>query len=339
MKPKFQTDKTFRQCVGIDVSKETLTVCLCMLSWGTPAQCTESIDFANSKTGFNQLIKWARKEAEKAHPIAFVMEPTGSYYEELAFHLHKLSFPVYVVPTGRVHAFFKSEGFKTKTDKVDARGLALMGCCKQNLTPWNPPSPIYKELRQLTRLGIQMKNMHTMAGNIHEGLSHQHAPSSEAMKQIRTLLKSLEDKIDKNLQSIIELAKHSEEISEKLTYIESIKGIGFLTAITILAETDGFSNIFNRSQLASFAGLDVVARESGSSSPARHISKKGNTHIRRIVFNCALSAIRYNPQMTALYTRISQHRPSMVARTAVMRKLLLLSYTLCKNKTTYDHTK
>ncbi|WP_289191539.1 hypothetical protein [Bacteroides acidifaciens] len=63
MKSKFPADRYFRQCVGIDVSKNKFTVCMCMLSWGCPAQFTESIEFANTKTGFNQLVKWARREA------------------------------------------------------------------------------------------------------------------------------------------------------------------------------------------------------------------------------------------------------------------------------------
>ncbi len=72
------------------------------------------------------------------------------------------------------------------------------------------------------------------------------------------------------------------------------------------------------------------------STPARHISKVGNTHLRRIVYLCSLSAAVYNPQMRALYSRISQRNPSKVARVAVMRKLLLLAYTLCKTKQLYD---
>ena len=132
MKSKFPTDRYFRQCVGIDVSKSKFTACLCMLSWGCPAQFTESIEFANTKTGFNQLVKWARREAEKGKPILFLMEPTGTYYEDLAYHLHKLSFTVYVIPSCRVHAFFKEEGIKTKTDSVDAYGLAR----------WEAASPI-----------------------------------------------------------------------------------------------------------------------------------------------------------------------------------------------------
>ncbi|WP_438590616.1 IS110 family transposase [Duncaniella muris] len=336
MKSKFPTDRYFRQCVGIDVSKSKFTACLCMLSWGCPAQFTESIEFANTKTGFNQLVKWARREAEKGKPILFLMEPTGTYYEDLAYHLHKLSFTVYVIPSGRVHAFFKEEGIKTKTDSVDAYGLALMGGCKPYLKEWNPPCPAYRELRQLTRLQVHFKDIRTMLTNHKEALSHQYAPCPIALKQIDAMIKSVDLRIGRNQAAIEELAGNNPEIKEKLDYIQSIKGLGFMAAITILAETDGFANISSRSQLASFAGLDVVAKDSGKSTPARHISKVGNTHLRRIVYLCSLSAAVYNPQMRALYSRISQRNPSKVARVAVMRKLLLLAYTLCKTKQLYD---
>lgn len=339
MKSQFPTDRYFRQCVGIDVSKDKFTACLCMLSWGCPAQFTDSINFANNKTGFNQLVKWARKESEKTHPILFLMEPTGSYYEDLAYHLHKLSFTVYVVPSGRVHAFFKGEGIKTKTDAVDAHGLALMGCCKPHMKTWSAPDPAYRELRQLTRLSVQFKDIRTILINQKEALSHQYNPSTLAVKQLNALIKSVNLRIDKNQLLIEELVGKSSEIKEKVYYLQSIKGLGFLTSVTILAETNGFRNITNRKQLASFAGLDVVAKDSGNSTPARHISKTGNTHLRRILYLCSLSAASYNPQMRALYFRISLCKPSRVARVAVMRKLLLLAYTLCKKKEYYDPEK
>ena len=41
--------------------------------------CTKSIDFANTKSGFNQMVRWSRKEAVKSHPLTNLMEPTGFY--------------------------------------------------------------------------------------------------------------------------------------------------------------------------------------------------------------------------------------------------------------------
>jgi len=178
-----------------------------------------------------------------------------------------------------------------------------------------------------------------MLVNQKEALTHQYEPSAGVIRQVDALIKSVDLRIENNLASIKEIADTNPEIQEKSDHIQSIKGLGFMAAMTILAETDGFANISSRSQLASFAGLDVVARDSGKSTPARHVSKAGNTHLHRVVYLCSLSAAQYNPQMKGLYSRISQRRPSKVARVAVMRKLLLLAYTLCKTKTFYDPAK
>jgi len=307
-----------------------------MLSWGNQPQRTSSIDFPNNRTGFNQLVKWARKEAEKGQPILFLMEPTGTYYEDLAHHLNKIKLKVYVISASRVKAFFKEEGIKTKTDAVDAYGLALMGCSKPHLPEWKPPCPAYRELRQLTRLNVHFTNMQTMTTNYLEALSHQFMPSSEVMAQVKESIRHLGKAIARTEETIASLVEKTPEIKEKVHYIESIKGIGFLTAVTILAETCGFANISSRRQLASFAGLDIVARDSGTSMPARHISKVGNTYLRRILYMCALAASSCNPQMKNLYARISERRPKKVACVAIMRKLLLLAFTLCKTKQFYD---
>jgi len=47
-----------------------------------------------------------------------------------------------------------------------------------------------------------------------------------------------------------------------------------------VGETLGFESIVNAKQLASYAGYDVVLRESGNFKGKTRISKKGNSHIR-----------------------------------------------------------
>lgn len=312
---------------------------MCMMQWGDRAVFSESIDFSNTKTGFNQLVKWARREALKEYPILFLMEPTGTYYEDLANHLNKLSFTIYVVQPKRVHAFFKEEGIRTKTDAIDAWGLSLMGSSKPHLKPWSPPSPGYKELRSLTRFGADLTKLRTQLISHRESVSHSYEPSRLVLKEIDSLLRSVERKIQNNLDNIKEAMIQYPEIREQVQYVESIKGIGTLTAVTIIAETEGFTQMNSRKQVASFAGLDVVARDSGTSNPKRHISKAGNVHIRRALYMCTLTATIHNPQMRAMYARLALQKSSRVARTAIMRKLLTLSYTLCKNKKMYDPQK
>lgn len=91
----------------------------------------------------------------------------------------------------------------------------------------------------------------------------------------------------------------------------TIKGIGYLTVVAIIAETNGFNFITNRKQLASFAGLDVITSQSGNDDPKHVISKKGNTHIRRALYWPGISASRFNPQMKDMYGRICKRNPKV----------------------------
>lgn len=336
MKPSFPVDRYFRQCVGIDVSKNKFTACLCMYGCGCADDSSVPVDFNNNKTGFNQLVKWARRESIKEKPIYFLMEPTGTYYEDLAAHLAKLSFTVFIIPGNRVKAFFKEIGIKTKTDGVDAYGLAFMGASKPYLKPWTPPSPTYKNLRQLTRMHAQFQDVATILKNQREALRHSYEPSHEALKQLDSLIRSTKNKLEDNIATIKSLISSDKEIAENIAYISTIKGIGELTAAVLVAETNGFKMFNNRKQVASFAGLDVVARDSGTINPPRRISKQGNTYIRKALFMCAMSASFRNPHMSKFYMRLIGKKNSGVAYTAIMRKLLLLAFTLCKNKKLYD---
>lgn len=75
MQPGFKITSYFRQCVGVDVAKSTFMACLSMLD--DMGCSTPSFEFDNDKHGFNQFVKWVRKEMLKEYPICFVMEPTG----------------------------------------------------------------------------------------------------------------------------------------------------------------------------------------------------------------------------------------------------------------------
>ena len=81
-------------------------------------------------------------------------------------------------------------------------------------------------------------------------------------------------------------------VKEKVQNICQIKGVGLLTLAAVLAEINGFELFRNYKQLVSFAGFDVVERESGMSTGNTKISKKGNGHLRRAMFMPAFTAVR-----------------------------------------------
>ncbi len=98
------------------------------------------------------------------------------------------------------------------------------------------------------------------------------------------------------------------------------------------------SPIRNKRQLVSYAGYDVIQKDSGTSVHARpRISKRGNRHIRKAMHMPALSSIRSCEQHKEVFKRIvAKSAIKMKAVVAVQRKLLILIYTLWKNNSEYD---
>lgn len=334
MQLRFKPTVYFRQCVGIDIAKSTFMACLSMLD--AEGCSTSPIEFTNDRHGFNQFVRWTRKESLKGYPLCFVMEPTGVYYEALAMHLTKLGMTVHVVPANRVRDFAKYEGYKTKTDKIDAYILSMLGCENRKLKNWAAPDEQFASIRSLCRLRTSLVKHCTMLKNRLGALT---VSSFSDKKTVRICSAALDD-IDKNIYKaeteIRNLIDKSEQFKEAVRLSTTIPGIGQTTASAILAEVGCFANFNNHRQVVSFAGLDVVARQSGPQDPKRHISKKGNSTIRSMLYICAMSAIRFNPKMREFYDRIKKSNPSgKVALVAVMRKLLILMYSVCKSKKPY----
>lgn len=335
-------DVYFRQCVGIDVSKDKFTASLYMYDRaGDVGCCTKSIDFANTKSGFNQMVRWSRREAVKERPLTYLMEPTGVYYEHLAYHLHKIGQTVYVVLPNKARKFCEAEGIKTKTDAMDARCLALLGCVSRRLKPWSPPAPIYRELRQMTRFHADLCEVRTSVANRMEALDHMEGMVRSVHKNCERLLQEIDMLMEKNNKAIMEKVAEDRELQDKVRRIAKVKGLREPTIVCVIAETEGFHYIENRKQIVGYAGLDVKARQSGKEDPRHCISKKGNAHIRAALYMPALVAVRYNRQIKAAYGRICQRHPNgkMIGVTAAMRRLLLLIYTLWKNGEEYDETR
>lgn len=326
-----------RRSVGIDVAKATFTACICTSYNTCKVQISEVVQFDNSKRGFNQLLKWVRKNKVALQEVVFVMEATGVYYEPLAYHLHKLGVQVAVVLPNKVKHYAKSLNVKSKTDAVDARLIAQMGA-ERSLELWEPPQDIFRQLRAATRLYADLKMQRTEFSNRLHHLQAGYSPSDFVVRSTKQLLAKVDSEIKKCEAEIKRLVAQEDWLEQKVERLLTIKGIGLMSICIVLGETQGFKLITNGKQLASYAGYDVVERQSGSSVKGHtKISKKGNSRIRAALFFPALVASRYNPHFKEVYQRINQGKTSkLVGATALQRKMLLLLYTLWKNNTTYE---
>ena len=71
------------------------------------------------------------------------------------------------------------------------------------------------------------------------------------------------------------LINETNDLKHRIKHLESISGISFVSAATVVGETLGFTGFTNAKQLTSYAGFDVVLKESGAYKGKTRISKKG----------------------------------------------------------------
>lgn len=320
-----------KQCVGIDISKLSFSACVAQIDVEQEVRRSEVREFANTKKGFNQLVKWASKQIDQSVPIVYLMEATGVYYESLAYHLEKINKCVHVVLPNKAKHYLSSLNWKTKTDRVDARGLAQFGV-ERKFSAWHPPREVYRRLKAVTRHRTSLQEIKVGLMNRLSASQSSEVSDKMIVRSIKKMIGALEQQVDKCEQEVKLIIKSDAPLEGKMKKLMSITGVGLVSAAVVVGETGGFELFRSIKQLISFAGLDVVQRQSGTSLQGKsRISKKGNSHIRRVLYFPALSAVQHN----ALFKRIYQghllnDKKKKVALVAIQRKLLALLYTLWK---------
>lgn len=326
-----------KQSIGIDISKSTFTACLCQQSDDGKLTFSKVLDFGNDSKGFNQLLRWVKGLIVSDSELVFLMEATGIYYENLAYHLHKIKKNVHVVLPNTSKHYFSSLNVKTKTDAVDAKILSQFGVERVHKL-WSPPPSTLLQLRNLNRYYVQLQEQKTAIGNIKHSKDCSHDIQIFITKSNKKLISEIDKEIEKCVKEIKKIIEDDKVLKEQVRKVLTIKGVGLITVATIIAETMGFDQFHSSKQLVSYSGYDIVQRESGTSIKGKtRISKKGNRYIRNALYFPAMVACRYNETLKETYKRINKNSKAskMIGQVAVQRKLLVLIYTLWKNNTEF----
>lgn len=327
-----------KQCVGIDVSKDSLEVCFSQMDGNQQVYCKATKRFANRLGGWKALESWIKRFSTPGVQLWLVMEATGVYYESVAYYLTSQQYQVSVLLPNKSKSYMKSLNLKTKTDAAEAKALAQLGL-ERKMKLWQGYSIIMLTIKRLCREREALQEHIVAASNQLHAHKYEHQPDKKTLQRAATHLKFLQKQITEIDRQIGHTLEQDVDLQEKIEKVCTIKGVGLLTAVTIVSETNGFELIENKAQLVSYAGYDVVERQSGTSINGKtRISKKGNAHIRRALHYPALSAARYEPKLAELYQRVVERNPKakMIALVAVQRKILVLIYTLFKNNVSYD---
>lgn len=300
--------------VGIDVSLDKLDVHI--LPSG------EHLQVPNDDQGHEHL----RERLQLLAPELIVMEATGGYERGLLRSLATAQLRVVRVNARRVRDFAKSLGLLAKSDRIDARVLALFA---ERIRP---------ELRELPT--VEVEQLGAMAARRRQLVEMRVAEKNRLGQCVRTLRPAIEQHIDYLDHQSEQLEKEMDALigrtmKEQQKLLRSVPGVGPVLSRTLLGEFPELGTL-SRQKIAALAGVAPHLHDSGKLRGTRHIWG-GRAHVRAVLYMATVTAVQHNPVIRAFYKRlIATGKPSKVALVAAMRKLLLILNSMLKSHSAWN---
>ena len=264
------------------------------------------------------------------------MEATGRHSLGVALALHDGGHVVSVVNPAQIRDFARTKLGRNKTDKVDAALIReYAGLFKPG--PWAPPSTAMRRLCELQtiRAGI-VSNRAEWQNRIGSGLADGTATrlAAATIEHFTSQLKAID-------KAIAETIDQDAELRGRRDLLLSVVGVGEAAGRLLLTEMPEPGVLRRSGEMVAYAGLNPSHHRSGTSidRPTR-ISKIGNATLRASLYMPALSAMRFNPAVKALVTRLKSAgrlKPKQIV-VAAMRQALVICFGVLKTGEPFDPT-
>lgn len=382
--------------VGIDVSKDSFCAC----AMDRDKDILFEGQFSMDKEGFVAFIN--KLSVFKKEDILTGCESSGCYHINLFSFLTEYGFNCCIINPLLISSFMKMSLRKTKTDKKDARTIALFLFMFHESISEN--HIISSELKDLIREREHIAQEIARVKNDMEKLLFVTFPELEKKVNINSISilglisrfpsafrirkasrqdikKAMENdrgrKVEISEKEIIELARNSvasfhpgkelilsqkaslliflmekmreieemlKEIFEKSEFkgdidiLTSIRGVGETTAMHLLCEVGDIKRFSSCRKLIAYAGLDPEVYQSGRFEGKSKLSKRGNRHIRRVIWIMTLMVIRFNEVFRAYFTRRrDEGLPFKKAVIATAHKLIRVIYSMLIHKRYFSY--
>jgi transposase len=154
-------------------------------------------------------------------------------------------------------------------------------------------------------------------------------------KKIDLVLAKIKAFVDKN---------KSESFVQQIEYLDSINGVGFLSAVTLMCEIGDFAAFSKPKQLFAYFGIDPSVSESGKFKGTENkMSKRGTRIGRRVLYAIALASVRVKRNGVAInlvlheyYQKKKESKPKKVALGAIMHKVSNIIFAVLRDSKTYE---
>lgn len=300
--------------VGIDVSSSSLDVAV------LPHQ--EMYDVANDQQGVARLVD----RLKNCDIELIVIEATGGYEIRVATELDDAGLPVVVVNPRQVRDFARAAGVLEKTDRIDAQILARFA---RDMRPEKRPIPS-KNARLLQELLTRREQLAKMRTSEQTRLKQARSPEVE--QTVRKMLDFVEEQLCDLEAQIDEALKASDVSRTRERILKSTPGVGPVVSRTLLIDLPELG-LLNRREIAKLVGVAPINRDSGQFRGRRMI-RGGRSRVRSKLYMAVLVGIRHNQIIKDFYNHLlAQGKPTKVALTACMRKLLSILNTMIATET------
>lgn len=381
--------------VGVDISKSSFSSCAIDENENTIFAQSFSMD----SQGFQQFQELLSQFEPSSVYIA--CEASGCYHVNLVAFLATFDYHCFVLNPILVSNFSKLKLRKAKTDRIDARTIALfLAAFHDKLSPFSLSSDIRELVRERERIVCEINRIRneieklvvvtfpelerstsvfsTSILALLERFPSARAVRAASIEEIERVLSSSKGKgrnIGLTAQQIKEMADHSiashwphrevvlvykirelkfyrellkdvekrfeqacEEIGkQEIEILTSMDGVGKTTAMHFMAEIGEIDRFSNAKKLIAYTGLDPSVKESGRYKSKSRITKRGNRHLRRVIWLMAVSVVKWNEYFRAYFLRrIEEGLPYKKAILAVAHKLIRVIFAMLKKKERFN---
>ncbi|KGJ88222.1 hypothetical protein ND16A_2525 [Thalassotalea sp. ND16A] len=280
----------------------------------------------------------AQKLVQANYKGKVICESTGHYHLKLVSIFSKYELNLIVINPLLSSKHSKANIRKVKTDPADAETLATMCITEKNLpnpTTLDDSNILIRlkigQLSSLEKFIQRLQSSVNMYLSTYEGLEFKESDVQQELAETLGKLKKIKKRMIGELERLIcTLAENEKVISE----IQEIPGVSEITA-SLISQFD--TGVKNANSWVAYVGYDVSIRQSGTWKGKGKLTKRGNSYLRKRLFNAAWGAMQHDDHFRAYYEQLRNNGRSYIAALCILaKKILRIAYQIMVNHKKYD---
>ena len=322
--------------IGIDISNQTLDVCIL-----SKDNIISQMQIKNQMTFIRKWLIELKKKGINEKNSYVCAEHTGRYGDHLRLILEDLEMTYFMVGAREIQ---RSIGLtRGKNDQVDAKRIAQY--CQRFLDKLSPSKLPEEYLKQLKDLFVYRESrVKTRTARKNMLKSYQKSLSSAPQRFILNDLKKEIKRDDKVIKAIeekmIEIIRENPQAKKNFELIQSVIGMGPITASYLIVITQNFSLFNNARKFASYSGLAPFEHTSGSSIKGKtRTSRLRNKQAKTLLLRGANAAITGKNELSKYYNRkLKEGKNKNVIKNAIAFKIITRVFAVIQRQSPYLQT-